>query len=106
MTAREALDKLTAGIDSVVDFDEALEVLNDMVNRPTEPLTAEGNSMWEQRYKDLRATYEKRWGEYTRPDTVKSVVGEAISSGFTREGSYTEPISLDDLDMQFNGSTE
>ena len=106
MTAREALDKLTAGMDNLVDFDEALEVLNDMVNRPTEPLTAEGNSMWEQRYKDLRAIYEKRWGEYTRPDTVKSVVGEAISSGFTREGSYTEPISLNDLDMQFNGSTE
>lgn len=107
MTAREALDQLTAGMDNVVDFDEALEVLNDMVNTPNDPMTAEGNSMWEQRYRELRSTYEKRWGEYRRPDTVRSVVDESISSGFRREDAYDrEPISIEDLDMQFDGRTE
>lgn len=108
MTAREALDQLTAGMDNIVDFDEALEVLNDMVNRPAEvSQDLEGNSMWEQRYRELRDTYERRWGEYRRPDTVRNVVDESISSGFRREDAYErEAPTLNDLNLAFDARTE
>lgn len=108
MTEREALDKLMAGMDNIVDFEEALEVLNNMVNSPKDvSRLEEGNSMWEQRYREVRDAYERRWGDYRRPDTVRNVVDESIRSGFTREDAYQgEPPSLDDLNMSFDARTE
>lgn len=107
MEGREALQMVMAGLPDIENYSEALEVLADLVNR-REP-DPEPSGDWEEKYKGLRREYERRFGEYTRPDPVRNVVDESIRAGFSREGAYerdTEPIGLNDLDMLFDARTE
>lgn len=107
MTAREAMDNLMTGLTNIEDFEEALEIINGVVNNDNGVGEGqdESNSMWEQRYMGLRQAYEKKWGEYTSDDNVRSVLSESVSSGFNRVDGY-RPAKLTELDMSFDGSTE
>lgn len=107
MEAREALQMVMGGLPDIENYSEAIEVLADLVNRREPDPGPSGD--WEEQYKSLRREYERRFSEYTRPDTVRNVVDESIRAGFDREDAYNrdrEDIGLADLDMSFDARTE
>lgn len=102
MTKQEALDLIIGGLPDPENFTDALDILKN--NIETEGLSQEGESgEWRSKYEKMREEYFKRWGEETKPTAVKNVVDESIMSGFSKE---EEPVTINDLDMSFDGRTE
>lgn len=94
MTAQEALAGVMEALPELEKFDEHLGVLKDAISQTG------GDGDWEQKYRELQEKYKQRFVE-----EVLSPDGERKEVDIKDEDEEPE-VSVEDLDLNFDGSTE